>query len=65
MSYEERIASQIVDCAFHVHKGLGPGLLESIYETCFCHELSKRGLHFERQVKVPVVYGGIQFKDFE
>jgi hypothetical protein len=39
---EEFVASQIVDAAFTVHRELGPGLLEKIYEVCFCHELSKR-----------------------
>ena len=39
---EEQMAKAIVDSAFVVHKALGPGLLEHIYEVCFCHELSKR-----------------------
>ena len=43
---EEAIATQIVDAAYTVHKKLGPGLLEKIYEVCFCHELSKRGLKY-------------------
>lgn len=42
----ELLASEIVDAAYSVHKNLGPGLLEKIYEVCFCHELSKRGLYF-------------------
>jgi GxxExxY protein len=42
-SNEEEIATKIVDSAFLVHKALGPGLLESVYETCFCHELRKHG----------------------
>ena len=41
---EEAIAGKIVDAAYTVHKILGPGLLEKVYEVCFCHELSKRGL---------------------
>ena len=45
---EEQIAKLIVDAAFTVHKEIGPGLLERIYEVCFCHELSKRGLKFKR-----------------
>ena len=40
----EFIAKQIVDAAYTVHKYLGPGLLEKVYEICFCHELKKRGL---------------------
>ena len=41
---EERIGKEIVDCAYKVHFNLGPGLLEKIYETCFCHELKKKKL---------------------
>jgi hypothetical protein len=41
---EESIAKKIVDAAYAVHKSLGPGLIEKIYEVCFCHELSKRGV---------------------
>ncbi len=56
---EERIATDIVDAAYNVHKNLGPGLIESVYEVCFCHELSKRNLSFQRQVIIPIVYDGI------
>jgi GxxExxY protein len=52
-----------VDVAYLVHKKLGPGLLEKIYETCFCHELSKKGISFSRQVEIPIVYDGISFKE--
>ena len=54
------VASKIVDAAFAVHKALGPGLLESVYEVCLLHELSKRGLKAERQVLVPVVYDNLR-----
>ncbi len=57
------IAHAIVDSAYAVHSTLGPGLLESIYETCFCHELKKRNLSFLRQVSVPIVYNGITFDE--
>ncbi len=57
---EESLARAIVDCAFRVHSALGPGLLESIYETCFCYELEKKGIPHERQVSVPLIYEGIQ-----
>jgi len=40
---EERIAKAVVDAAYTVHSTLGPGLLENVYEVCFCHELAKRG----------------------
>jgi GxxExxY protein len=57
----DRIAKIIVDSAFSVHKTLGPGLLENVYEPCFCHELGKRGVAYQRQVAVPIVYDGIKF----
>ena len=60
---EESLAKKIVDAAFAVHKALGPGLLERIYEVCFCHELEKRGLRFLRQVDLPIVYDGITFNE--
>lgn len=46
----------IVSSAIEVHRHLGPGLLESAYEECLCHELHLRGLSFQRQVPLPVVY---------
>ena len=60
---EESIAEKIVDAAFTVHKVLGPGLLERIYEVCFCHELSKRGLKYQRQVDLPITYDGMIFDE--
>jgi len=60
---EEQIASAIVDSAYAVHSALGPGLLENVYEVCFCHELTKRGLSYRRQVVVPIVYDGIKFDE--
>lgn len=53
----ERVGRAVMDAAFAVHKTLGPGLLESVYETCLAEELKQRGLRVERQVGVPVVYG--------
>jgi GxxExxY protein len=49
---EELVAKKIVDAAYHVHKNLGPGLLEKIYELCFCYELNKRDLKYQRQVDI-------------
>ncbi len=60
---EENIASSIVQAAYRVHSQLGPGLLENVYEVCFCHELHKMGLQFQRQVIVPVVYDNITFDE--
>ena len=56
----EWVAKQLVDAAYKVHKALGPGLLESVYESCLCHELTKRGIPFRRQLEMPVVYDGIR-----
>jgi GxxExxY protein len=52
----DRIGRIIVDSAFKVHKALGPGLLESIYEACLFHELTKRGLKVRRQISIPIRY---------
>lgn len=60
---EEILCNQIADCAYHVHRKLGPGLLEKIYETCFCYELSKRKIPFRRQVRLPIKYDGIEFDE--
>jgi GxxExxY protein len=45
------------------HKTLGAGLLESVYETCFCYELQKRGIKFERQVSAPIIYDGYRLDE--
>lgn len=57
---EEQIAKAIVDAAFKVHSSIGPGLIEPVYEVCFCHELKKDGLSFQRQMQVPIIYDGIK-----
>jgi len=53
---ERRLAYQVVDMALAVHKTLGPGLLESVYEKCFCYELAKRNIPFVRQQSIQLVY---------
>jgi GxxExxY protein len=53
------VARQIVDAALEVHRTLGPGLTEPVYEVCLCYELSQRGLGFASQIAVPVVYKGV------
>ena len=53
---ENWLAGQVVDIAICIHKALGPGLLESIYEKCFCYELAKRKILFERQKIVRLQY---------
>jgi len=57
--YIDELTYKILGCAIEVHKHLGPGLLESIYEKCFIHELGLRGLHYLSQQKVPISYKGI------
>jgi GxxExxY protein len=54
-----RVAHEIVDAAYKVHSALGVGLLESVYEACMVHELSKRQLRVERQVTLPIAYDGV------
>lgn len=57
--YQE-LTEQIIGAAIEVHRALGPGLLESAYEGCLCHELALRGLTFRRQVELPVSYKGVK-----
>jgi len=59
-SETDAVAAQVVDSGFAVHKGLGPGLLESVYELCLAHEMTKRGLEVQRQVELPIVYDGMR-----
>jgi GxxExxY protein len=59
----EIIGKKIVDAAYTVHKNLGPGLLEKVYEICFCHELEKRNLSYVRQVGIPIVYDNLVFDE--
>jgi GxxExxY protein len=59
MLIEEELTGEILAAATEVHKQLRPGLLESAYEECLCHELSLRGLAFRRQVPLPVAYKGV------
>ena len=56
----EDLTEQILGAAIEVHKQLGPGLLESAYEECLCHELHLRGISFKRQVPLSVHYKGLK-----
>jgi len=56
----EEVAAKLIEAAFRVHRALGPGLLESVYEACLCHELGKLGVPFQHQVDVPVEYDGVR-----
>ena len=57
---QEELTEQVIGAAIEVHRGLGPGLLESAYQECLCHELHLRNIRFARQVPVPVNYKGIR-----
>ena len=59
----EEIARVIVNSTFKVHKELGPGLLEKIYEACLAYEIEKAGLIVKRQVDIPIIYDGIQLNE--
>jgi GxxExxY protein len=59
---EELIATLIVNIAFKIHKRLGPGLLESVYEKCFAHELFTRQSNFQQQKEVPILYETIKIE---
>ena len=61
--HEEWVGKQVVDIAFQIHKSLGPGLLEKVYEACFIYELSKRKLRFVSQQKVPIIYDKLEFAE--
>jgi GxxExxY protein len=56
------ITETIIKCAMTVHSAVGPGLLEKAYDACFYSELSKTGLQFEHQLKVPLLYRGVRLK---
>ena len=60
---ENQIGTIVVDAALTVHRHLGPGLLETVYEAALAHELTDRGLQIERQVSIPVEYRGIRFDE--
>ncbi len=60
---ENEIGKQIIDSAVQIHRELGPGLLESIYEIVLAHELRQRGLHVERQVPVAIKYKELKFDE--
>ncbi len=60
---EEEIGKAVVHAAYVVHKELGPGLLEKVYEACFCHILRKMGYEAKRQLKVPIIFDGLVFEE--
>jgi GxxExxY protein len=60
---ENEIAKEIVDAAYKIHITLGPGLFESVYEAVLAYELGKRGLRYERQKAIPVVYETVHLEE--
>jgi GxxExxY protein len=58
----EELTNKVIGAAIEVHKELGPGLMESAYEECRCHELRLRGIGFKRQVPLPVEYKGLKLE---
>ena len=60
---ENDIGTIIVDCAVELHRNLGPGLLETVYEVTLARALERRGLAFQRQVSVPIEYQGETFSE--
>ncbi len=60
---EEEIGKILVNSALKVHKALGPGLLEKVYEIALAHELKKAGLNVTRQTYLPIIYDGIEFEE--
>lgn len=63
MSEIEKITATVVDTAFHIHRDLGPGLLETVYEAVLEKMLRERGLSVERQKPVPIQYAGLTFDE--
>lgn len=59
---ENEIGKFVVDCALKVHRALGPGLLESAYEACLQHELTRAGLKVESQRPLPVIYNSVKLE---
>jgi GxxExxY protein len=62
-SAEEETGRKIVNAAYVVHKALGPGLLEKVYEVCFCHVLNKDNCKVLRQLEIPIVFDGLVFEE--
>ena len=58
------ITEKIIGCAIEVHRNLGPGLLESIYENALCFELNQINVKYEKQLKIPIVYKGLSLGEY-
>jgi|SRR5579864_9026711 len=60
LDFETGLGKRVIGLAIEVHRALGPGLLESVYEECLCHELKLAGIEFARQAPLPVAYKGVR-----
>lgn len=60
---EEQIGKAIVNAAYQIHRELGPGLLEKVYEVCMAHELRKSCYDVKRQIDIPIIYDGLEFEE--
>jgi GxxExxY protein len=60
---EDEIGRHVVDVALKIHRSVGPGLLETVYEVILAYELRRRGLQVERQIPIPVTYEGLKFEE--
>jgi GxxExxY protein len=59
----EYVGKVVVNSAYKIHKELGPGLLEKVYEVCLAHEIKKEGIPVVRQLEIPITYDGITFEE--
>ena len=64
MDHDHTTTDRIIGCAIEVHRGLGAGLLESAYQTALCFELARRGVRFEKERVVPLIYQGMKVGDY-
>jgi GxxExxY protein len=63
MLLARELTERVIGLAIEVHRLIGPGMLESVYEGCLCYELGQAGIAFERQTGIPVAYKGVQFDE--
>ena len=63
MLLARELSERVIGMAIEVHRATGPGMLESVYEGCLCHELECAGVAFQRQPGIPVNYKGVQFDE--